>query len=396
MKRPVILFIHLIILSCLTEAVEIIPLCSPISPSSCFTKLTEPQKSRPSATYTFTEDVPFKKCYSDSDRAYADCFREDSLLRHPFIFASKAQLDSLEAETEAEKSQYVLLLTHGLSDGPYYNKAIAQTFHEKFKVPVVAIRLSGHGSVYSQTIFQNGKPSQLLIPQPNDLGLLSQSQWYSDMEYGYRVAKRLGKNVILGGFSMGGILSLNLYKKHQTENLIKGLILISPALDLSFGVKQFTCAFADFQNTIGNLYTTWKDFSGGGELIRYMRMSLRGACNIQRIVSEVQAVDFAPHVQVPVFTVMSTADVSINKSSVHKFMRNLNSQKKFFVISTDHQFGNEYSENHIVTNSVPHNYVMLDPKNRRDTELTQELNPVFEEMKKSLVEFWAPYLEMRP
>ncbi len=393
MSQLVILFLNLIFFSSLATAIENIPLCSPQVPSSCSIKFTENQTTRPTSTYTFSHEVPFKKCYSDADKAYLDCFRENSLLRHPYIFAHKAQLDAIEAGVEVEKSQYVLLLTHGLSDGPYYNNAVGKLFHEKFGMPVVALRLSGHGSVLSQSVFRDGRSTQVLIPQPNDLGLLNHNQWYADMEYGYRVARRLGKNVILGGFSMGGVLSLNLYKKHQNENVVKGLILFSPALDLSFGVKQLTCAFADFQNAIGNLYTTWSDFYGGGELIRYMRMSLRGACNIQRIVADVQSVAFTPYVQVPVFTVMTTADLSINKSSVYKFMKSINVEKKLFLISSDKQSSDDYIENHLVDNSVAHNYVLLNPQNKRDAQLTEELNPIFNEMKKSLTDFWSPLLQ---
>jgi pimeloyl-ACP methyl ester carboxylesterase len=393
-KALVILFLNLFIFSSLASA-EIIPFCSPRIPSSCVLKFSENQLTRPTTTYTYANEVPFKKCYSDADKPYNDCFREDSLLRHPFIFAKKSQLDALETELEVEKSEFVLLLTHGLSDGPYYTNAIAKLFHEKFGMPVVAIRLSGHGSVFSKSVVRNGKTNQVLVPQPNDLGLVGHQQWYADMEYGYRIASRLGKKLILGGFSMGGLLSLNLYKKHQHENVVKGLLFFSPALDLNFGVKQFTCAYADFQNSIGNVYTTWSDFRGGGDLIRYMRMSLLGACNIQRIVNEVQAVKFAPEVQVPVFAVMTTADVSINKSSLHKFIRNLKFQKKFFVISSENQRPDEYIENHFVETPVPHNFVMLDPRNQRDVELTQELNPVFNELEKSLTDFWTPILGLR-
>ncbi len=65
------------------------------------------------------------------------------------------------------------------------------------------------------------------------------------------------------------------------------------------------------------------------------------------------------------------------------------------MISSEIQRPDEYVENHFVENPVPHNFVMLDPRNQRDIELTQELNPVFDELEKSLTDFWAPILELR-
>ncbi len=87
--------------------------CSPTAPETCKIKIN-PSHKRPSATYTFSDEVPFKICLDNN--SIADCFKDESLLRQPFILAQNL-------ENQAPVS---ILMIHGLSDGPYYNKPMGR------------------------------------------------------------------------------------------------------------------------------------------------------------------------------------------------------------------------------------------------------------------------------
>ena len=114
-----------------------------------------------------------------------------------------------------EYTNHVVILTHGLSDSPYYMEAIGWRFFNA-GANVIFPLLYGHGLKYPDKAMQ-------------EWGLYH--KWKSDIDESISVAKLMGKNISLGGFSTGGALSLNAVLRYHSE-IVGGLFLFSAALEI--------------------------------------------------------------------------------------------------------------------------------------------------------------------
>ncbi|MCP5108211.1 MAG: hypothetical protein GY950_32800 [bacterium] len=114
----------------------------------------------------------------------------------------------------------MIVLTHGLSDSPYYMKAIARKFFSEGANIVIPL-LPAHGLIDPDKAMEDYKLD---------------SKWKEEIDNAVEVALLLGGRVSLGGFSTGGALSLN--KILRTPNKVQGgLFLFSGAIDLGI-VKE--------------------------------------------------------------------------------------------------------------------------------------------------------------
>ena len=119
-----------------------------------------------------------------------------------------------------ERTKDVIVLTHGLSDSPYYMKAIARKFFSE-GLNIVIPLLPAHGLI---------DPDKAMEDKELD------SKWKKEIDNAVEVALLLGDRVSLGGFSTGGALSLN--KILRTPGKVQGgLFLFSGAIDLGI-VKE--------------------------------------------------------------------------------------------------------------------------------------------------------------
>jgi len=112
-------------------------------------------------------------------------------------------------------TEHVVILTHGLSDSPYYMEAVGWRFFWA-GANILFPLLYGHGLKYPDKAMQ-------------ELGL--HHKWKSDIDDSIEVAKMLGKRISLGGLSTGGALSLNAILRYHSH-ITGGLFLFSPALEI--------------------------------------------------------------------------------------------------------------------------------------------------------------------
>ncbi len=109
----------------------------------------------------------------------------------------------------------VIVLTHGLTDSPFYMQDVANCFFAA-GCNVVLPLLPGHGLK---------EPDEAIREEVLD------NQWRNTMDASIAVARLLGQRVSIGGFSTGGVLSLNKILRHS-EMIDGGLFLFSAALSL--------------------------------------------------------------------------------------------------------------------------------------------------------------------
>ncbi len=115
----------------------------------------------------------------------------------------------------------VVVLTHGLSDSPYYMKAIARRFYAEGANIVIPL-LPAHGLK---------EPDKAMEDSNLD------TKWKEEIDNAVDVALLLGERVSLGGFSTGGALSLNKILR-TPEKVGGGLFLFSGALDLGLVAEE--------------------------------------------------------------------------------------------------------------------------------------------------------------
>ena len=108
-----------------------------------------------------------------------------------------------------------LILTHGLSDSPWYVHFIAEEFF-KSGLNVMMPLLPGHGLVDPDKAMED---SQLSV------------KWKDELDNALIAAEVFGKRISLGGFSTGGALSYNLLLR-ETSRITGGLFLFSGALNI--------------------------------------------------------------------------------------------------------------------------------------------------------------------
>jgi alpha-beta hydrolase superfamily lysophospholipase len=112
-------------------------------------------------------------------------------------------------------TDHVVILTHGLSDSPYYMEAIGWRFFNA-GANIIFPLLYGHGLKYPDKALQ-------------EWGLYQ--KWKFDIDETISVAKMMGRHISLGGLSTGGALSLNAVLRYHSQ-ITGGLFLFSAALEI--------------------------------------------------------------------------------------------------------------------------------------------------------------------
>jgi len=121
--------------------------------------------------------------------------------------------EGVEASLPGQQKPYRrgVLLTHGLSDSPYFMRHLAAFFQENgFRV--MAVLLPGHGT------------------QPGDLLEVTWQEWARTVAYGADKLAEEVDEVYLAGYSTGATLSV--YQSLR-DNRVRGLFLFSPALRIT-------------------------------------------------------------------------------------------------------------------------------------------------------------------
>ncbi len=155
---------------------------------------------------------------------------------------------SFELEPDTDTPVGGVLLVHGLTDSPYYMRAMGDVFRNNGYY-VVGIRLPGHGTA------------------PGALVQIHRDEWYDAVRYGaWIVQKKIHQypnaKFVVGGFSTGGTLLLKYVIQavmEQNTRIPDRLYLVAPAIAVS--------PFAIASNW--NKAVTW---TGAFEKLRWMKV----------------------------------------------------------------------------------------------------------------------------
>lgn len=218
------------------------------------------------------------------------------------IVAGNAPFE-LHPETSTDKGKNApyrrgILLVHGLSDSPYFMRHLGAFFQvQGFRV--MAILLPGHGT------------------RPGDLLDMQWGEWQKAVAYGVERMALEADQVFIGGYSAGGALAV-LQALHDIR--IRGLFLFAPALQISSRAR-----FSNWHRSYSWLYSRakWLNIFPDADIYKYESFPKNAAAQMYQVTQAVRKALAVSALELPVFTVASQEDVTVDSSATLVFMRNL-------------------------------------------------------------------------
>lgn len=217
-----------------------------------------------------------------------------------------------------------VLLTHGLSDSPYFMRHLATIFQTSgFRV--FAVLLPGHGT------------------QPGDMLDVNWQEWVKTVAYATGKLAEEVDEVYLGGYSAGGALSI--YQSLHDKQ-VKGLFLFAPALDITH-----KAAFASWHKLVSWLFPRmkWLDIKPDKDLYKYESFANNTAAQMYALTQVIHSQLETHQLEIPIFTVASEDDKTVNTVVTLEFMlRQSNPANKIIIYTTDvKKLANDYTETRI-------------------------------------------------
>lgn len=204
-----------------------------------------------------------------------------------------------------------VLLTHGLTDSPYFMRYLAEFFQENgFRV--MAVLLPGHGT------------------QPGDLLGVTWREWARAVAYGTdRLAEEVDE-IYLAGFSAGGALSIC---QSLHDDRVRGLFLFSPALKITP-----RAAWANLHRLYSWLLPSakWVGIRPDRSLYKYESFPKNAVAQMYALTKKLNALLRKHEVAIPVFAAASQDDTTANTPATLEFMAHArHSSSRLVLYTTD-------------------------------------------------------------
>jgi pimeloyl-ACP methyl ester carboxylesterase len=268
--------------------------------------------------------------------------------------------DCYPLKMEHASSDKAIVLVHGLTDSPYYMRAIGTFFHENLGYNVYIPLLHGHG-----------------LKNPGGMEAFDLNLWKANVGYAIETAAASANEVSIGGLSTGGTLS---FFMAETNPAINGtLYLFSAAFDLGGGPSGVIGELKDrLLNTfLPDLLDTNKPLIGENPY-RYSHIDLDGARELARLIKETDTLmdgysEDHPF-QKKVFAVHSEVDTTADIAGIEKLQRI--SVPEYF-----HFFRIQEAK------GVRHASVVLEAPIAAGTKILESENPRFDQMMAAIAEF---------
>ena len=200
-----------------------------------------------------------------------------------------------------------ILLIHGLTDSPYSFHDLAAFFHQQ-GFTVRTLLLPGHGTAAEELI-------------TTDL-----ADWQQASEYAIERTLADFKQVYLGGYSAGGALIFDyLLQRKNVDNKISGLIMWAPAI----AAKSELAWLAGYLNYLP--WFTWLEQGADIDFAKYESFPVNAAAQVNKLMNRVNGHDDSVkryfH-DIPLMTIASEADQTINSQAILQFSAQWHQQKK--------------------------------------------------------------------
>lgn len=195
----------------------------------------------------------------------------------------------------------VVILTHGLSDSPFYMQAVARRFYEA-GCQVIMPLLPAHGLIDPDLPMQDKHLDR---------------KWRATVDHAVETAGMLGDRISIGGFSTGGALSLNKVLR-DPASINGGLLLFSAAL--SIGDVAEVAGRLSFIQSITRI-TDGRVNGIGRDPYKYPVLPSFAGIELVQIIHENKNLLEKQRVDIPVFAAHSVHDKTAELSGIVEFMK---------------------------------------------------------------------------
>ncbi|MEM9820926.1 MAG: alpha/beta hydrolase [Bacteroidota bacterium] len=257
------------------------------------------------------------------------------------------------------KTDEVIILTHGLSDSPFYMKAVGERFY-RAGFNVVFPLLPAHGLKQPDQAFEDRSLDQ---------------KWRKEIDHSVNIAQQLGKRVSIGGFSTGGALSYN-FLLRRPGTIHGALFLFSAALAIPVAMSDTLS-----QSKLVQLITKMRDGEVNGigkDPYKYPDFPEFGVVELGQIIAENNdIVAKQQKIENPVFAAHSVHDTSAKLEGITQ------------MLTANCKVGTAF----IISEEVAHaelplaEDIQLDHSREHGPEKAPKANPQFEQMMSQALQF---------
>jgi pimeloyl-ACP methyl ester carboxylesterase len=285
-----------------------------------------------------------------------------------------------------KNSDRVAVLIHGLSDSPFFMRAIAKILFDEGYSVVVPL-LPGHG----------------LREADDDMSDWDLAErWQSHVDDVIGLASTMGNTLVVGGFSTGGALAVDNYL--TKDNHIDGIMLFSGALALSDNAEGMSRIWGIklLAKIVDGTYETH-----GPNPYKYPNVAGFAGLELMDIINDIRAVTGATngtngdngsdnksagaqkHIDIPLFAAHSQADSTTPIYGVENLIAQSKGANTFFVIDETYKLCHaDLVVNSELLAKMNFNANMV---NQQEECAMPKANPLFSTMKLMLVDYLTQF-----
>jgi len=206
-----------------------------------------------------------------------------------------------------------VVVVHGYMAAPEEMRGLTDYLNKK-GYWVYAPRVKGHGTA------------------PEDLAHRTYNDWIRSVEEGYALMSCYCRNVVVGGFSNGAGLALEVASRIEA---IKGVFAVSPPMQL----QDFSARFVPAVDMWNRLMQRMRSNGARKEFIEnapenphinYTRNPIAGIRELERLMGRVQIC--LNDVQVPAVVIQSVADPVVDPRGSRRVFDRLGSKEKKYIL----------------------------------------------------------------
>ena len=204
-----------------------------------------------------------------------------------------------------------IVLMHGFLATPREVLELAKFVHDK-GFWVYCVRLRGHGT------------------SPEDLATRNGDDWIESVDLGYALLKSICKQVVVGGFSLGGGLALNAAVRLSD---LAGVFAVSPPFRLLSLPSRLASAVTTWNRAMNTIHwhgatKEYVDNSSERPLINYQRIPIAALAEMEHFMSDLE--QQLPEIKIPTLIVQGDHDPLVDsEGTAHIFNRIGSESKKY-------------------------------------------------------------------
>jgi esterase/lipase/1-acyl-sn-glycerol-3-phosphate acyltransferase len=207
-----------------------------------------------------------------------------------------------------------VLLVHGYMAAPLEVKELAR-YLGSMGLWVYAPRLKGHAT------------------SPEDLSTRAYSEWMASVDQGYAILRNLCEEVVVGGFSTGAGLALDLATR--VDDVIKGVFAVSPPLRLQHLSSKFVPAVDVWNRLMDKIHLegakmAFVDNNPENPHINYLRNPVSGVREIERLMDSLEP--RLKDLTMPALVVQSQRDPIVDPKGSKRIYDLIGSETKRYIL----------------------------------------------------------------